>query len=157
MKPFTTLVACLGTVALLLAALCLADWACSSWQTPQMRRLSLADLLHETQRRERLEDDRAILMPIVAEREKIVRDLIEGRRSLRDAAAALRHESESKPPHLRESALRPQGQSIEEYFVRLAFLRAENELKDDSRRDAVLTRLRSELQDFLSEQATAQP
>ena len=157
MKPFTNLVLCAGVVALLPAALYLADWACSGQQTPLMRNLTVADILREMRRFEKLEADHDVLLPIAVEREKIITELIEGRLSLCAAADAMREESESKPPHLRESAICPGGQSLEEYFVRLTFLRAKAHLTDDPRRDVVLTRLRAELRDFLYAQAAAQP
>jgi len=157
MKPFTTLVLCVGFVAAMPAALYLADCACSGEQTPLTRHLTLADLLREMRRFEQLESDRAVLNSTTVEKVKIIADLIEGRLSLCAAADALRQECESKPPHLREHELRPPGQSIEEYFVRLAFLRAESELMNDPRREAVLARLRDELRDYLYAQAAAQP
>ncbi|HEY7314415.1 MAG TPA: hypothetical protein VH643_34020 [Gemmataceae bacterium] len=157
MKPFTTLVLCAGVVAALPAALYLADWAYASGQAPMSRNLTLADWLHEMRRFEQLESDRAVINSSTVEKVKIIADLIAGRLSLCGAADALRQECENKPPHLREQELRPSGQSIEEYFVRLAFLRADVELTDDPRRDVVLTRLRAELRDYLYAQATAQP
>ena len=157
MKPFTTLVLCAGVVAALPAALYLADWAYSGEQTPLTRHLTVADLLREMRRFEQLESDRAVLNSTTVEKVKIIADLIEGRVSLCAAGDALRQECESKPPHLREQELRPPGQSIEEYFVRLALLRADVALADDPRRDAVLTRLRAELRDYLYSQATAKP
>lgn len=157
MKPFTTLVLCAGVVAALPAALYLADCAYCGQQTPLTRQLTLADLLREMRRFEQLESDRAVLNSTTVEKEKIIDDLIEGRVSLCTAGDALRQECESKPPHLREQELCPPGQSIEEYFVRLALLRADGALTDNPRRDVVLARLRAELRDYLYAQATTQP
>jgi hypothetical protein len=157
MKPLTILVLCVGVFVLLPLALYLGDWLFSGQQTPLVRRLTLADLLREARRQEQLESDRATLIPIVAERERIINELIEGRCSLPDAADALREACERKPSHLRESYLRASEQSSEEFFVRLAFIRAESAVTDHPRREAILARLRGELQDYLYAQAAAQP
>lgn len=157
MKPFTTLVLCAGVALALPAAVYLADWTDAGRPAPMSRNLTLADWLHEMRRFEQLEADRTFLNYTTVEKVTITADLIEGRLSLCAAADALRQECESKPPHLREQALRPPGQSIEEYFVRLALLRADVELTGDPRRDVVLARLRAELRDYLYAQAGAQP
>jgi hypothetical protein len=151
MKSLGLLVFFLGAFGILLpAALYFGDEILSKYESPGVERLTLSDWLHEEQqRRPQIEADAAIIFHINDENRKIIDALIEGRRSLRDAADAMRLVGESKPPHLCVKADCPPEQFAEEYFIRKAFRSADYTLTDDPRRNAVMARLQAELDDFL--------
>lgn len=157
MKPFSTLLLCAGALGLLPAALYLADGMFARQQSPALRKVRLIDGLQQFYRGEQLDADRAILYPSVLTREGILRELIEGRLTLRAAAAVLREQEENKPPHLRIQPDRLPGQSTEDYFLQRALRGAENQLEKDPRRERILARLRGELQDYRIEQDETQP
>jgi hypothetical protein len=150
MKILALLVLCLAAVGVLWPIALYVNDEVLSRQAPTGRqRLTLLDWLREEQRKPQLEADAAIIFSINDENRKIIDALIEGRRSLRDAADALRALRESKPARLCVKDDRPPEHGVEEYFVRRAFRGAEIALKDDPRRDAILARLHAELDDFL--------
>ncbi|HEY7153401.1 MAG TPA: hypothetical protein VH575_05535 [Gemmataceae bacterium] len=153
MRIFALLVLCLGAFGVLWPiALYFDEEVLSRQDPPDMRHLTLSDWLREEWRKPQLEADAAIIFHINGENRKITADLIEGRRSLCDAADALRALRESKPAHLCSAEDHPPEQFVEEYFVRRAFQGAEYNLRDDPRRNAVLERLQAELDDFLCAQ-----
>jgi hypothetical protein len=150
MKILVLLVLCLGAVGVLWPiALYFDEEVLSRQDPPAMQHLTLSDWLREEQRKPQLEADAAIIFYINDENRKIIDALIEGRRSLRAAADAMRVVRESKPPHLCVQADCPPEQSVEEYFIRKAFRGAEYTLMYDPRRDAILARLQAELDDYL--------
>jgi hypothetical protein len=153
MKILALLVLCLGAFGIVLpAALYFGDRVLSSGDAPYMRELTLSDLLRESQRESQLNDDGTIISRVNNENRAIIDALIDGRLSLRAAAAAMRAVGASKPAHLRIPEEHLPEQAVEEHYVRRAFKWANYTLTDDPRHDAVLERLRAELDDYLSMQ-----
>jgi hypothetical protein len=152
MKILALLVLCLGAFGILLPIALYFDGILSSQDAPYMRELTLADLLHQGQRGSQLNADMTIMSRINDKNRAIIAALIEGRLSLRAAAAAMREVGESKPAYLRIDEERLPEQAVEEHYVRRAFKWADKTLMDDPRRDAVLIRLQAELDDYLCAQ-----
>jgi hypothetical protein len=150
MKLLALVVLCLGAFGIVLpAALYFGDRVLSSGDPPNMQDLTLSDWLREGQRESQLNADGTIISRVNNENVAIIDALIEGRLSLRAAAAAMCAVGENKPAHLRIVEGRLPEQAVEEHYVRRAFKWADYTLIDDPRREAVMTRLQAELDDYL--------
>jgi hypothetical protein len=111
----------------------------------------------EARRLEQLERDREHL----ERRSEVVRylaaDLIDGRQSLREAAAVWRREDESCPRHLAMHVEYQEGNTLEERYCRSLLENVSARLERDARGPAVLARLESELQTLARGEAAPPP
>jgi hypothetical protein len=114
------------------------------------------DLLEVARRAERLEAGNVALHASLRRGDAIRRELIEGRLTLREAAAALAEEDARRPDWVRSRPELLPGRTQEERWLHLTLTSVENMLWQDPRRDAVLTRLRAEFQDLLTASAGRQ-
>jgi hypothetical protein len=102
----------------------------------------LAAYLRAVWDRERIEEDKAMLLRTTQLRKDILSGLIQGSLSLQAASDALREDFESRPERLRP-CYPPDCPQLRGYTLTvLAWV--ESELEDDPRRDTILTRLRAE-------------
>jgi hypothetical protein len=112
--------------------------------------ISLLHWVEQGSRRERLDADLRETFEGIRVTRGITADLVEGRRTLAEAAAALRAESDSRPPARRLDVRYLPGETTEERFYRLAIALAGVELTGDPRREEVLRRLGAERDDLLA-------
>jgi hypothetical protein len=103
----------------------------------------VSEYLRSTRQSEQLRDDQVLLLRSFATQDEIHAGLIDGSLSLREAAAALRTEYESRPAHLR-----PVVDATEEGYSLLILLQMDWCLNDDPRRSEVLKRLVAEYQAY---------
>ena len=106
---------------------------------------------------ERLDAQQQALARGCAVSEQIRCDLIEGRLTFRQAIAALAEEDARRPPQARSRFDLLPGRNDEERYGRATLICVENRLRDDPRRDAVVARLRAELDDLLAASGGRQP
>jgi hypothetical protein len=114
-------------------------FACANWSQPDW-----VGVPAEGERLDRLEADRERL----EHRREVIRALAtalaEGRLSLREAAAALRAENLSSPPHLAMHVEYLPGATEEERYCRAMLRHVRAQLEGDGRLPALLARLESE-------------
>jgi hypothetical protein len=103
----------------------------------------VSEYLRSIRQAEQLRDDQVLLRRSFAARDEIHSGLTDGSLSLREAAADLRTEYESRPAHLR-----PAAATTEEDYLLLILLQMDWCLRDDPRRSEVLERLRAEYQAY---------
>jgi hypothetical protein len=142
---------CLGVVGLgaLLVALYAGLTACRGWT--DHGGAAVRPSLDEEQRRSALlEADRELLRQSIQVNQRIREDLVAGRLSLREAAAALAAENARRPGRLRASTVNFPGATQEEWFARLAVEHLALALANKPGGAAVLARLRAELEDYLA-------
>jgi hypothetical protein len=80
-------------------------------------------------------------------------ELYDGRLSLLEAVARYRAATGWWPPSIRQHLQGYPGSSEEERYARHLIARADNDLKDDPRREAIIARLEAELRRYLTGQA----
>jgi hypothetical protein len=122
----------------------------AAWKMPLGGRANTwADYLRSIRQREGLVEDRVVLSQSIEAGHDIADRLFDRRLSLREAAAAMRDEIESRPEHLRPP-LYPYERKVprEELYMLQFLIRAENNLHGDPRQGEVLKRLRAELQAY---------
>jgi hypothetical protein len=111
---------------------------------PPTRRVDVAAVFR---RAERLEADRAALEDSLRQADAIRRELIAGDLTLRQAAAAFAEDNARRPPALRRQPHPHFAGTEEERWCVVVIASVENLLWLDPRRDAVVARLRAELED----------
>ncbi len=112
-------------------------------------RQAFADWWQTAQDRERLQEDGELVQANSKAMEAVVVDLIEGRLSLPEAAAALRALNEERPPNHRIHLDEYPGESAEERSLWWTLARAEAIFGYDSRKEEIERRLRTELREGL--------
>ncbi len=111
--------------------------------SPSLRGVSPAEV---ARRAEQLDADRATLADSLRECDAIRWEVIEGRLTVRQAAAAFAEDNARRPPALRRQPHPLFGRTEEEAWCQLVIGSVENLLWLDPRRDAVVARLRAELE-----------
>jgi hypothetical protein len=150
---------CLGVVAcgaLLVAALYVgltAFSACMDGVGPPVR----CSLEEEQQRAELLEADHVLLNRSMRATERIREDLVAGRLTLRQAAAALVALNAARPARLRIRTEYFPGDTEEERFARSTVERVGRSLAADPGGAAVMARLEGELKEYLAEKEGRRP
>jgi hypothetical protein len=104
----------------------------------------LGDWIRTVQERERMDFEGDLFLRSTEVTHKIVADLDSGRLTLREAAAVLRAERESRPAQFRVGWTPRLGESVEECYLRQLFWEAQCRLERNPRRQAILARLRAE-------------
>ncbi len=99
----------------------------------------------EARRLEQLRADQEVLRRRADLIRSLRADLLEGRRTLREAAAALRAENEAGPPHLDMHVEYLPGRTEEERYCRSVLAQVRAFAAGDSRAPAALARLEAEL------------
>jgi hypothetical protein len=103
----------------------------------------------QMRRHEQLASDHEVLHASWQRIQDIVTELVEGRLSLREGAARLRAEHESRPEHLRPDIRMFTCDSLEECYMQSMYSLADTRLVNSPHRTKVLARLEKELQAFL--------
>jgi hypothetical protein len=141
----SSLVAVIGAAVL---AAVLADSLCNDEMAP---RASLLAFLEEGPRGQKLDADQQIILHSREVIEQIVTDLIDGRLSLREAAANLRTENEQRSSRLRMGSMLLPVDQTEEHFCRLAieWIKGRLSAHKDPRLLDVVRRLEGDLRAYL--------
>jgi heme exporter protein D len=113
------------------------------------RVLSLSAVIQELQRKERLDEDRAIYLRDIESNDLILRGLIDGRLPLWEAMEAMRAQKANRPAHLRPCYDSLPGRSSEERHQRGIILVVRSYLAQDSRLPGVVERLEAQLQAYV--------
>jgi len=144
---------CLGVVGFgaLLVALYAGLTACRGW-TDRGGAAVRPSLEAEQRRGALLEADRELLRQSIQVNQRIREDLVAGRLSLREAAAALAAENARRPGRLRASTVNFPGATEEEWFACLAVEHLAWALANKPGGAAVIARLQAELKEYLAAQ-----